>query len=545
LSPDRTIRVAAIDVGTNSVHLVVADLTADEGITVVEKQRRQVALGEGGLNGRRLSKAAQKRAMDALKEFRTACDVLQVSDIHCAATSAVREAENGVEFCRQVKAETGIHVRIISGLDEARLIYLGARPHVDFSQGRALLVDLGGGSTEFILCDPHTAFVKASLPLGHIRATDLHRTSDPLTKDEVKALRSWTREALRPLGVRLHPGDVSSVVGTSGTIRCLARMATLDRGGLPTEDGQGLVLTRKEVDRLIRRFQKVPADRLERIPGMDERRKHTLPAGAVVVSEILRFIAQDSLTTSNYSLRDGLLWDWIGRHRPELERSRREADPRRRTVLGVMERYSVDEGHAEHVARLACTLFDATRSLHRLRIDDRRLLEFAALLHDVGHHIAGEDHHKHGQYLIRHTRMSGFTAPEIDELALIVRYHRGKRPKKRDLERLEDTARHRVRVLSALLAVADGFDRGHDRNVSDIDVELRDGRLYLTGRTRTRSHLEQWAVHRRCRALSSALGVPIRIDVAQGEPLATRPGTETGQAALHAGRDAGQSGVIE
>jgi len=512
-------RVAAIDVGTNSVHLVVADVTADEGITVVEKQRRQVALGEGGLDGRKLSRAAQQRGLSALRDFRTACDVLEVEDIHCAATSAVREAENGVEFCKLVKAETGIHTRIISGHDEARLIYLGARPHVDFSQGRAMLVDLGGGSTEFVLCDPETAYVSASLPLGHIRATDVHRTQDPLTKDEVKAIRAWTRETLTPLGARLHPGDVASVVGTSGTIRCLARMATLQRGGLPTEDGHGLVLTRKEVDRLIRRFTKLPADRLSKIPGMDDRRKRTLPAGAVVVSEILRFIAHDELVTSSYSLRDGLIWDWIQRHRPELERSRREADPRRRTVLGVMERYAVDEVHANHVAHLSLALFDGTAPLHRLRADDRRLLEFAALLHDVGHHISGEDHHKHGQYLIRHTRMSGFTAPEIDELALIVRYHRGKRPKKRDLSRLDDTARKRVRVLAALLSVADGFDRGHDRNVSDVTVKLDSDAIHLHARTRSNSHLEQWAVHRRAKSLTSALGTPVRIEVTPGDPL--------------------------
>lgn len=517
------LRVGAIDVGTNSVHLVVADLTPDGGISVIEKQRRQVALGEGGLDGRRLTRDAMERALAALIDFRQTCRVLEVQDIHCAATSAVREAENGVEFCKRVKAETGIHVRIIHGLDEARLIYLGARPHVDFSSGRALLVDLGGGSTEFVLCDPHSAHVRASLPLGHLRATELHRTQDPISREEIKAIREWTRETLRPLSARLHPGDVASVVGTSGTIRCLARMATLQRGGRPTEHDHGLVLTRKEIERFIRRFQKIPSQKLsKKIPGMDDRRQQTLPAGAVVVSEILRFIAKDELVTSAYSLRDGLIVDWVQRNQPELERSRLEADPRRRTVMSVMDRYTVDATHANHVARIALALFDGTAPLHRLRADDRRLLEFAALLHDVGHHIAGEDHHKHGQYLIRNTRMSGFTAPEIDELALIVRYHRGKRPKKRDLARLDEEAQSRVRVLSALVAVADGFDRGHDHNVTDMDVTLDDAGLHLTATTRGPAHLEQWAVVRRSKTLSSALGVPVTVDVTAGAALTSQ-----------------------
>lgn len=521
MSETRPLRIGAIDVGTNSVHLVVADITADSGIQVVEKQRRQVALGEGGLGGRELSPQAMDRALEALREFRAICDAFEVEDVHCAATSAVREAVNGVAFCKRVKAEVNIHVRIISGMDEARLIYLGARPHVDFSAGRALLIDLGGGSTELILCDPETALVRASLPVGHLRAAELFRREDPITKDEVRALREWTQEALRPMRARLHPEDIASLVGTSGTIRCLARMATLARGERPTEHDHGLVLQRSELDKLIKRFQKMPRARLAKLPGMDERRLHTLPAGAVIVSEILAFAEADELVTSDYSLRDGLLWDWIGRNQPELERSRREADPRRRSVLSVMDRYAVDEAHAQHVRAMALHLFDHTAELHRLRVDARRLLEFGAMLHDVGHHISGEDHHRHGQYLIRHTRMSGFTAAEVELLALIARYHRAKPIKDRDLARLDPLWAERAPVLAALVAVADGLDRGHDHNVYDLEVSVKPGGVELRALTRGPPHLERWAVLRRSEALADALGVEIEVEVIQGEPGTT------------------------
>jgi len=509
------VRVAAIDIGTNSVHLFIADISPEGQVSVVEKQRQQVELGEGGLvDG--LTPAAMERGLAALRQFRVACDSLDVEAIHCAATSAVREAENGVDFCRRVKAETGIHVRIISGLDEARLIYLGARPHLDFSRGRVLLVDLGGGSTEFILCDAETAYVRASLPLGHLRAAAHQAAGRSLSVGAIAEIRAWAHQALAELAPRVHPTDVARMVGTSGTFRTLARMATLARGELPTEHDDGLLLRADELDDLLGRLPKLSVNKLCALPGMDSRRKDSLPAGAAVIAEIMTFAQVDHLTTSAYALRDGLIVDWIQRHRPDLERSRIEADPRRRSVLAVMERYAVDRTHAESTAARALALFDATADRHRLRIDDRRLLEFASLLHDVGHHIAGEDHHKHGAYLLRHTRMSGFTAPEIDAMAEIVLHHRGKIPKKRDTARLEPEMEHRVRVLAALLAVADGFDRGHDNNTRQLRATLEGNFLHLHAVTTGPAHLERWAVLQRKAALERALSVKIDVRVEPG-----------------------------
>lgn len=514
-------RVGAIDIGTNSVHLVIADVSPDGEISVVEKQRHQVELGEGGLvDG--LTDAAIERGLGALRSFKTACDSFEVEAVHCAATSAVREAENGVNFCRKVKMETGIHVRVISGLDEARLIYLGARQHLDFSRGRVLLVDLGGGSTEFIVCDAETAYVRASLPIGHLRASAIY-SGDRVTKAGIEQIRAWAREHIEPLRARIHPTDIARMVGTSGTFRTLARMATLARGELPTETDDGLILNREELEKLIARLPRLSQSKLCALPGMDSKRKHTLPAGAVVISEIFRFAEVDHFVTSAYALRDGLIVDWVQRHRPELERSRVEADPRRRSVLSVMERYSVDEDHARSTAATALLLFDATAELHRLRIDDRRLLEFTAMLHDVGHHIAGEDHHKHGAYLIRHTRMSGFTAPELDVMAMIVRYHRGKIPKKSDLARFGDEAAHRIRVLAGMVAIADGFDRGHDHNTREVRAELDGQHLALKAVTSGPAHLERWAVLQRKRALERALEISVSVEVEQGPAVASSP----------------------
>lgn len=508
-------RVGAIDIGTNSIHLLVADIAPDGTATLVEKAREQVALGQGGLG--RLSDEAFDRGLAALERFKVACDGLGVDDVHAAATSAVREADNGVAFCKAVKAATGIHVRIIAGRDEARLIWLGARPHLDTSRGRVLLVDLGGGSTEFILCDTEEMLASQSLPVGHIRATEaMARPTDGgpvLPKRDRQQLRERVRERLRPVALRIRPEDVGSLVGTSGTMRCLARMDTLARGERLPDFGDGMILTRRFLGKLLSRMAKIDARALTELPGMDAKRRATLPAGAVIVAEILDLFDVDQLVTSTYALRDGLIADWVLRNRPEIDLSATVSDPRRRTVLRVMERFNVHAQHGRHVARMALALFDATTPRHRLRLEDRRLLEWGALLHDIGHHIAGEDHHKHGEYILLHTRMSGFTAPEIARLACLVRYHRGKRPKPTHptYASLPVDDQERVRVLSALLGLADAFDRGHDGNTAHLDAELDGDTLRVMAHTLDDGLLEGWAVDNRKRAVEDALGV--RVDV--------------------------------
>lgn len=512
-------RVGAIDIGTNSVHLLVAEVSPDGRISVVEHAREQVELGAGEFKAHRLTPEAFSRGIEALRTFRHACDSLLVEDIHATATSAVREAENGAEFCLAVKEQAGIHVRVISGLDEARLVYLGARADIDFSGGRALLFDLGGGSTEFVLCDHEQALIMESLPLGHIRLADAFGPGDTMTEDQRRALKNHVQKLLQPLLSRVRGSDFHTLIGTSGTARTLARIATLRRGDTIPEHEHGLVLHRAELDDLIRTFKTRPPSTWGQIPGMDDKRKRTLPVGAIFVRELMKALNKDHLLTSERSLRDGLIVDWIIRHRPELDISRSVADPRRRSVLATMARYGVDDGHARATAEFALQIFDATATIHGLSVDDRRLLEFGAMLHDVGHHIDGEEHHRHGQYLIRHTRMPGFTAPEIAVLGNIIRYHRGSKPKLRHAEFAALSARdqQRVRVMSAMVRLADGLDRGHHHNVVQLEVVREPDALKVRAWTREPADLERWAAVQRTGALSEVLGLPVVVEVERHE----------------------------
>jgi exopolyphosphatase/guanosine-5'-triphosphate,3'-diphosphate pyrophosphatase len=511
-------RVGAVDVGTSSLHLLVADVAGEGPPVVVETAREQVELGSGGLETHRITDAAAERALAALTRFAQICRHLGVDDIHCAATSAVREAENGEAFCREVRERCGIHVRVVSGPEEARLIWLGARQDLDFSRGRVLLFDVGGGSTEFVLGDPEHVLAAESLRLGHIRLAEGFDGGEILDP-KVPALRKLVRERLAAVAARVRPDDFERVVGTSGTVRTLARMATLRRGdALPGHD-HGLVLRRSEAAELADLLSKADRPRILALPGMDPKRVRTLPAGAVLVHEILEMTEKSHLVTSARSLRDGLVLDWARRHRPELALATRVSDPRRRSVETVLQRYGVDRAHADHVAALCVALFDGTVSLHHLPVDDRRLLEFAALLHDVGHHISGDDHHRHGQYLVRHTHMPGFTAPEVALLGNLVRYHRGAPPKSSHPEfaSLTPTDRRRVRVLCAILRLADALDRSHQQVVRSVSVSVG-ATVDVCGVSNGPADLEQWSAVERAGLLADLLERPVTVRMEERAP---------------------------
>lgn len=518
-------RVAAIDVGTNSVHLLVADVHLDGTWTIVEKAREQVELGANGLDQNRISPRAFERGMQAMRNFRDAIRSLTVSDVHCAATSAVREAENGEDWCRAVREETGIRVRAVSGAEEGHLIYLGARTDLDFSRGRVLLVDLGGGSTEFILCDSERTNHVESLPLGHIRLAEAFHRSDPMGKDEYERLKSHVKETLRPVTTAVRARDFTTLVGTSGTLRCLALMATLARGEPTPHHAHGLVLRRDDIEQLVKRLRSSTFAQLATIPGMDPKRQRTITVGAVLVRQVMRSWDAKELVTSERSLRDGLINDWILRNRPEIDLMASVPDPRERSIRRLLVRFGGGhEAHGEVVRKLALQLFDDLAPIHRLGFVERELLSHAARVHDIGHHISGKNHNKHGQYLIRHTRLHGFTMPEIGVLGNIVRYHRGSKPKTQHGEFAALSVRDRrvVRVLAGILRLADGLDRSHTQPVTDVRAELGDGVLKIEALAHAEAHLERWAVKPRKDLLESTLRQEVRVVVRQvAEPALT------------------------
>lgn len=531
-------RVAAIDIGTNSVHLVVADVRADGGITMVEKSRAQIELGRGGLSGHRITPEAMDRAVATLMSFHQTMRLLAVEATVCAATSAVREAKNGDELCHRIAEVTGIHVQVISGIDEARYIWLGARKSLDHERGVSLLIDIGGGSMELVFCDPSRIRSAHSLPAGHLRTSEQFIHSDPPTLEEVQALRKHVRGLLEPVMIDPARLQIGATVGTSGSIRTLGRMATLMRGDTPSPHDHGLVLHRSELKKILAWLIETRSSRMEELPGMDPRRKQTLPAAAAVLYQVMKSLSIEVLSTSESALREGLLYDWIERHRPELALTAIDVTPRMRSVLYLMNRYGADRAHCEQVKELSLAMFDGLAPLHELGAEARSLLEFGALLHDIGHHIDARNHHRHGEYLILNSPLPGFTAPEVTLLGCLVRYHRT-RPKRTHgtYRTLTRTQQRRVDVLSAILGVADALDRSHHQPIQSVEVAIHTGPLpgvsdgntlvssepstsgmtllrWVTLRVRAReeSYLERWACERRIDALSGVLDCPILLD---------------------------------
>lgn len=509
-------KVAAIDVGTNSVHLLVAEVGPNGETKQIVKDRAQVELGRGGLASGRLTDDAMQRGIDALATFGHTIDALQVDAVVAAATSAVREAENGRQFVRAVRRATGIHIRVISGVDEAKLIYQGLRPEIDFSRGYAALVDIGGGSVELSLCDPTQVLASHSLPMGHLRMTEAFVRSDPPTKAELKEIRNAAQEQLLPVLRDIRPGSAGTLLGTSGSVRTLARMATFLRGQTEPTHDHGLVLYRKDLTQLIDHFTAMSRSELVSMGGMDPRRRRTIPAAATVLRQIMKTLELDPLVTSDRSLRDGLLAGWILENEPELALSKTVPWPTLRTVQRMRDRFDVDQAHSSHVRDLALAMFDGLNALgeHGLRLDaEARLsLEHAALLHDIGHHISGRDHHKHGEYLVRHARMPGFTAPEVALVANVIRYHR-RRPKLAHdhFRALSPTRQRTVEILSAILRMADTLDHAHNQAIVDLAIEESGSAVVIRAQTRSDAHIERWAADRRKARLSNVLNRPVTV----------------------------------
>ncbi|CAN5734355.1 Ppx/GppA phosphatase family protein [soil metagenome] len=507
-------RIAAIDIGTNSIHMIVVQVRPDLSFEVIDREKDMVRLGAGGLDGRNLTPTAIAAGIQTMAKFRRLADSHKVDEIVAAATSATREAENGGDFIAEVDRLTGIRIRVISGTEEARLIHLAAGYGVNVGGNTAVVIDIGGGSVEVTLGTATQLTFGKSFKVGVIRLTERFVKSDPLARrDELKLTRHLDREMGAYLD-QIAARGYDRVIGTSGTILSLGSMAAAERE-LP-QDIRNLRVPAKSIRRL--RKQLVAADIQERLamPGLDPRRADLSVAGSVLLDTILRRLEADELTLCDLALREGLVLDYIHRNSARIRKVERYPDVRRRSVVELGERCGYWSEHAHQVSRLALSLFDQTRSVHDLSDREREWLEFGALLHDIGVHISYERHHRHSYYLIKNGDLRGFDPQEIEIIALLARYHRQARPKKSHdgYGDLPGPLRRAVRTLSAMVRLAEGLDRSHAQAISGIDLYPRDDDYLARLRAAGDAELELWAAHRHVGALEAILEKPVRFEVA-------------------------------
>ncbi len=508
-------RIAAIDIGTNSIHMIVVQVRPDLSFEVIDREKDMVRLGAGGLDGRSLTPTAISAALQTLSKFRRIAESHKVDEIVACATSATREADNGGDFIAEVDRQIGIRIRVISGTEEARLIHLAAGYGVDIGATTAVVVDIGGGSVEITLGSATHLTLGRSFKVGVIRLTERFVKSDPLSGgDERRLIKHLNREMGSYIDQIAGKG-FDRVIGTSGTILSLGLMAATDDGE-PPEDVRNLKVSAKALHRLRKHL--VESDIKERLatPGMDPRRADLSVAGSVLFDTIIRRLGTDAFTLCDLALREGIVLDYIRRNSARIRKVERYPDVRRRSIVELGERCGYWSEHAQQVARLALNIFDQTRSVHGLSDREREWLEYGALLHDVGVHISYERHHRHSYYLIKNGDLRGFDPQEIEVIALIARYHRQATPKKAHdgYGDLKGSVRKTVKILSAMVRLAEGLDRSHAQALAGIDLYPRGDDYLARLRATGDAELELWAAHRHVSPLEGILGKPIRFEVA-------------------------------
>ena len=511
-------RIAALDVGSNSFHLIVVQVTSTGHFEVLDRAKEMVRLGEGSLRSGIIPPPVFKRGLEALATLRRLADRHQPDALVAIATSAVREAQNGGEFVRAARDEVGVDIQVVRGQEEARLIYLGARGSLDLDGKRTVLFDLGGGSMEVILADARELYFADSLKMGVIRVTEEWGASEPPTAREISALRERLRRMMDPVIARVRSMGFDFVSMSSGTASALAAMVAREQG-----NGGARKLTLKALEEVEKKLTTMTHEERAKLPGVDARRADTILAGAIVLRTALELTGADEAVVSETALREGIVADYIVTHRPGILLVDEFPDLRRRSVMELARRCHFDEPHAQHVTRLALSLFDQTREVHGLGEEDEELLEYTGLLHDIGFHISPSGHHKHAQYLIETAGMAGFSRDEVEIMALTARYHRKAEPPARRTRvgmrrhaafcALPRRTRKRIRYLAALLRLADAMDRTHGRLVRAVRCQLRRKTIELRLEVEGDPELELWAARRKGDALETLTGLRLRLAV--------------------------------
>jgi exopolyphosphatase/guanosine-5'-triphosphate,3'-diphosphate pyrophosphatase len=509
-------RIAAIDVGSNSIHMVVAEARPDGHYVVLDRGKEMVRLGERSLTTGRLTRSAMERGLKTLARFKALALRHGVNRFRAVATSAVRESGNGGEFIQRIYDEVGLRVRVIPGIEEARLIYLGVAQVVDLGGPPSVILDVGGGSVEIVLTDRGRAVELHSLKLGVSRMTEEFFTSDPPRSREIAKLEKYLRAELEPALATAVRRKARRVIGTSGTLQTLVSMAAHRLGVHPGAQIHGLEVPAEEVSKLRRGLARADRDARLAMRGMEPKRADLVVSGAILADIVLRRLKAVRIQACTWALREGLLQDYIEQHAKGIEESARIGDVKRRSVVRLMRRFGAPSGHSEHVARLCLRLFDQLRGRLKLKAEARGWLEAAALLHDVGHLIDHEEHHRHSYYLIVNSPLYGFRPEEIEAIGQIaIHHHRKGTPKPGDLgQPLSADVWRQVRACAAMLRLAEGLDRSHYAAVRDVRVRGRGRRVVMELQTAgPEASLEVWEAKRRTELLEKALGAEIALRV--------------------------------
>ncbi|HSQ92860.1 MAG TPA: Ppx/GppA phosphatase family protein [Methanoregula sp.] len=508
--------VSFIDIGTNSVRLLVVRLNPNLSYTILSRQKQQVRLGEGEFEDDEIKPEAIERLIVVCRKFTDLARTFSTEEFVAVATSAMREAANQMAVLHLLRQEARLDVRVISGREEARLIYLGVASGIHIGNRQAFFIDIGGGSTEIAVGNDRTYQYLESFQLGAIRLSNVYlprENTGPVPPDQFKQIQHYVRDTIIQSIRKTRALKPVLAIGSSGTVMNLAEIAQKAiRHNGNTGD---MVLSARDLQKVIDLLCSLPLDQRRKIPGMNPERADIIIAGAAILDSFMKELGLDSILTSGRGLQDGLLVDYLSRidEFPLLG----DLSPRQRSVLQLGRSCGINEVHARTVTSLVLELFDSAKELglHNLGDAERELLEYATFLHDIGSFISYTNHHAHSYYIIRNSELLGFNDKEITFMANIARYHRKKALTKKNpvIKELEFRERNALFVLTTFIRLSESLDRSHTALIQHVRFRHTDREhVYLEVVARGDCQLEIWGVEAEKKAFEKIFGKQLVIE---------------------------------
>lgn len=506
-------KLAAIDIGTNSIHMIIVQVHRDNSFDVIEREKEMVKLGEGVFATNQLSERAYQEGLEVIRRYVQLADQLGVDEIITAATSAIREARNGGEFLDEVVQQTGIAPQVISGKEEARLIFLAVRQAIALKGQKALVIDIGGGSTEAVVGDEREVLFRSSIKLGVRRLLDMFDHQGPIGDEALKVLESHIKQVAQETLREARNCGFDMVIGTSGTIRTLGETVLLSEGNGNVRSVNAEKVSRADLEKLTKKLIKAQVDERSDVKGVNARRSDAIHLGGVLLTQLLTLAEADEITICDASLREGLILDYIHQYAQSASTFEEHEDLRYRSATQLALKFNVDLEQASHVAALAKQLFEGLSSLHGLHIYEEHILEYAALLYEIGQYIGFKRYHKNSRYIIKHAKLRGFTNEEILLVGHVVRYHRKAAPTKKQKKYRKLSKEHRkvVALLAGILRIAVSLNTTKSQSVSRVACQISKKEIQLLPSGGSSLDLELWAAERSKKALQNALGRKITV----------------------------------
>jgi exopolyphosphatase/guanosine-5'-triphosphate,3'-diphosphate pyrophosphatase len=527
---EKTPVIAAIDIGTNSFHMVIAKINRSGAMNIISREKEMVRLGSSGKDMKYLQEDAMERGVRVLYSFAKMAESHDAI-IRAVATSAVREAVNKEAFIRRVRNELAIEIEVISGVEEGRLIYLGAIHALPTYDKKILIIDIGGGSTETIVGLKEEIEFVHSEKIGSIRLTKLFFDSGNYNKEAVSDAKRYIKGEWATVLNQIKSSGFETTNGASGTIQSLAYMALASKQQLIPELLNGYSVPASDILDVIKKIIRCKnISEIQKLPGVDPKRADILIGGSIILEIILEELNIKEILLSPYALREGIVYDTYEKQVTSKAHNH-IANLRYETIKNLALRYGIFDEHSQFVTQIALKFFDNLAKFHKLGKYEREILELSAIVHDIGYWISHDQHHKHSYYIITHSDLPGFTNDESEIIALIARYHRKSHPKKKHSEfaKFEEKTQYCIKVLSGILRIAEGIDRRQKQYVQDIifpnleevikNYKKSDsafqGKIEINivpKKTKKSIDIEIWGANRRKELLEHVLGIEIELD---------------------------------